>query len=364
MSSKALLQRFATWRTAQQTMALATVIETAGSTYSKAGHRILINESGDYQGLVSGGCLEGDLAEHARRVMATGIATCITYDLRDEADELFGLGVGCNGLLRILLQRLSAIDDYQPFTAISEVLLGTERGLCGLLVDSPADPSLAGRSLVLTPTRMQHTGLNPGLTGLLAGLCTAAQPAAALHRFAHDGQDLQALIAPLYPLPRLLVLGAGLDAIPLVTLADTLGWRVSIADHRPAYLQREGFGATEHSVCAPAVELCQRLPLETFSAVVVMSHHLATDRIYLQQLAASKIPYIGLLGPPARRERLMQELGATAQTLHGRLHGPAGLDIGASSPESIALSILAQIQAVNAAAAQSDVQTQARSAAL
>ncbi len=353
MSSKALLQRFAAWRGAQQTLALATVIETAGSTYSKAGHRILINESGDYQGLVSGGCLEGDLAEHARRVMATGIAACVTYDLRDEADELFGLGVGCNGLLRILLQQLSPADDYQPFTAISEVLLGTETGLCGLLVDSADDPALAGRSLVLTPTRMQYTGLNPALTGLLTGLCATAQPTASLHRFAHGEQNLQALIAPLYPLPRLLVLGAGLDAIPLVTLADTLGWRVSLADHRPAYLEREGFGAAEHSLCAPAAELGQRLPLETFSAVIVMSHHLATDRIYLQQLASSAIPYIGLLGPPARRERLMQDLGVAARALNGRLHGPAGLDIGASSPESIALSILAQIQAVSATAAQS-----------
>lgn len=353
MSSKALLQRFAAWRNTQQTLALATVIETAGSTYSKAGHRILINESGDYQGLVSGGCLEGDLAEHARQVMATGIAACVTYDLRDDADELFGLGVGCNGLLRILLQRLSPVDDYQPFTAISEVLLGTETGLCGVLVDGAADPALAGKSLVLTPSRMQHTGLSPELTGTLTALSAAAQPAAALRRFAHDGQNLQTLIAPLYPLPRLLVLGAGLDAIPLVTLADALGWRVSVADHRPAYLEREGFGAAEHTLCAPAAELAQRLSLETFSAVVVMSHHLATDRIYLQQLADSAIPYVGLLGPPARRERLMQDLGAAGQKLHDRLHGPAGLDIGADSPESIALSILAQIQAVSTATALS-----------
>ncbi|MCL4791638.1 MAG: XdhC family protein [Gammaproteobacteria bacterium] len=352
MSSKALLQRFATWRSTQQTLALATVIETAGSTYSKAGHRILISESGDYQGLVSGGCLEGDLAAHARKVMSTGIATCVTYDMRDEADELFGLGVGCNGLLRILLQSLSPVDDYQPFTAISEVLLGTETGLCGVLVENPADPGLAGKSLVLTPSHMQHTGLSPALTGALTSLCMTAGRTAALHRFTHDGHTLQALLAPLHPVPRLLVLGAGLDAIPLVTLADTLGWRVSVADHRPAYLAREGFGAAEHTLCAPAAELAQRLPLETFSAVVVMSHHLATDRTYLQQLADSGIPYIGLLGPQARRERLLQDLGAAAQALQGRLHGPAGLDIGADSPETIALSILAQIQAVSPPAAE------------
>ncbi|MCL4780964.1 MAG: XdhC family protein [Gammaproteobacteria bacterium] len=352
MSSKALLQRFAAWRSTQQTLALATVIETAGSTYSKAGHRILISESGDYQGLVSGGCLEGDLAAHARQVMATGIAACVTYDMRGEADELFGLGVGCNGLLRILLQRLSPADDYQPFAAISDVLLGTEAGRWGLLVDCPAEPALVGRSLVLTATGMRHIGLDPDLGTAIGKLCSAEHSAAALHRFAHAGQMLQALVAPLHPVPRLLVLGAGLDAIPLVTLADTLGWRVSLADHRPAYLAREGFGAAEQTLCAPAAELGQRLPLASYSAVVVMSHHLATDRVYLQQLAAAPIPYIGLLGPQARRERLLQDLGAGARSLHGRLHGPAGLDIGADSPESIALSILAQIQAVSPPAAE------------
>lgn len=352
MSSKALLQRFAAWRSMRQTLALATVVETAGSTYSKAGHRILISESGDYQGLVSGGCLEGDLAAHARQVMTTGIATCVTYDMRDDADELFGLGVGCNGLLRILLQRLSPVGDYQPFAAISEILLGTEAGLCALLVDSPSDPALAGKSLVCTAAGIQHTGLGPTLSATIGSLCTATKSAAALHSFTHDGQTLQALIAPLYPVPRLLVLGAGLDAMPLVTLADTLGWRVSVADHRPAYLAREGFGGAEYTLCAPATELAQRLPLATYSAVVVMSHHLATDRIYLQQLATSAIPYIGLLGPQARRERLLQDLGTAAQALQGRLHGPAGLDIGADSPESIALSILAQIQAVSPPAAE------------
>ena len=108
MSDKALLQRFDAWRGEGRTLVLATVVGTAGSTYTKAGHRILIADSGDYQGLVSGGCLEGDLAAHAREVIASGEARIVTYDLRGENEELFGLGIGCDGLLRILLQRLSA----------------------------------------------------------------------------------------------------------------------------------------------------------------------------------------------------------------------------------------------------------------
>ena len=115
---------------------LATVYETAGSTYSKAGHRILLAANGDYRGLVSGGCLEGDLAERSRSVIATDTATAVTYDLRDSADELWGLGVGCNGLLRVFLQPLLATNDYQPFGALAECLAGTRRAGVATVIES------------------------------------------------------------------------------------------------------------------------------------------------------------------------------------------------------------------------------------
>ena len=103
-------------------MVLATVYETIGSTYSKAGHRILIAANGDYQGLVSGGCLEGDLAERARSVIETNEPLAISFDMRDEADDLWGLGVGCNGLIRVFLQPLTEAEDYQPFSDIAQGL--------------------------------------------------------------------------------------------------------------------------------------------------------------------------------------------------------------------------------------------------
>src|SRR5262245_11449280 len=124
MGARHLLQSFETWRAAGEPLVLATVYETAGSTYSKAGHRILLAANGDYRGLVSGGCLEGDLAERARGVIATTKAAAVTYDLRDSADDLWGLGVGCNGLLRVFLQPLLPANEYQPFAPIAERLAG------------------------------------------------------------------------------------------------------------------------------------------------------------------------------------------------------------------------------------------------
>jgi xanthine/CO dehydrogenase XdhC/CoxF family maturation factor len=153
------------------------------------------------------------------------------------------------------------------------------------------------------------------------------------------------LCTPLSPVPRLLVLGAGLDAIPLVGMAAELGWFVTVADHRPGYLARGGFERAERAVLVEPGKLAASLPLRDFAAIVVMSHHLATDRQYLAELSAFDTRYLGVLGPRARRDRLLAELRDVAPSLHERLKGPVGLDIGADSPESIALSILAELQA-------------------
>jgi xanthine dehydrogenase accessory factor len=269
MSARRLIESFARWRASAEPLALATVFETAGSTYSKAGHRILIAASGDYRGLVSGGCLEGDLAERAREAIASGRSRAVTYDLRDEADELWGLGIGCNGLLRVFLQPLTPESGYEPFATIAECLSGTRAGAVATLIDAPEE------------------------------------------------------------------LGTG----------GTVGWSVTVADHRPGYVARPGFERATRVVLIEPGKLAAALALAEFDAIVVMSHHLATDRKYLAELANVRSAYLGVLGPRARRDRLLRELAEVAPALAGRLRGPVGLDIGADSPETIALSILAELQA-------------------
>jgi xanthine/CO dehydrogenase XdhC/CoxF family maturation factor len=170
----------------------------------------------------------------------------------------------------------------------------------------------------------------------------------------NEDEGTRLLYAPLLPIPRVLILGAGLDAVPLVNVLAELGWRVAIADHRPAYLERPGFARAEWKRVVRPAALGEELVLGDYDAIVVMSHHLPTDRAYLSQLAAIDLPYLGLLGPPARKLRLLEELGPAAGVLAQRLRGPVGLDIGADSAESIALSIAAEIQQVLARDAGSD----------
>jgi xanthine/CO dehydrogenase XdhC/CoxF family maturation factor len=159
-----------------------------------------------------------------------------------------------------------------------------------------------------------------------------------------EEQGCRILSAPVLPIPRLLVLGGGLDAIPLAGMADELGWFVTVADHRPGYLARGGFERAERAVLVEPGNLAATLPLGEYDAIVVMSHHLATDRRYLAELAGIGTRYLGVLGPRARRDRLLAELADAAPQLRERLKGPVGLDIGANSPESIALSIRAELQ--------------------
>jgi xanthine/CO dehydrogenase XdhC/CoxF family maturation factor len=350
MSVRRLLQAFDAWRATGEPIVVGTVYDTLGSTYSKAGHRILIAANGDYQGLVSGGCLEGDLAERARKVIEARKPAAVTYDLRDEVDDLWGLGVGCNGLIRVFLQPLLAEEGYEPFTAMAQVLLGRRAAATATVIESAAGGLPAGATLIDHADTYLAFGFGETDIEKLRERCGQVLRDGRA-RFRSEEHGIAVLYAPLRPVPRLLVLGAGLDAVPLVGMAAELGWQVTVADHRPAYLQRGGFERAARSLLVEPDALGDHLELDDFDAIIVMSHHLTTDRKYLSQLARVNGQYVGILGPAARRERLLAELGENGVALRGRLRGPVGLDIGADSPESIALSILSEMQATLAGVA-------------
>lgn len=325
---------------------LATVYETAGSTYSKAGARMLINSNGDFQGMLSGGCLEGDLAERARQVIRLEEAQTVTYDLGLNDDELWGLGVGCDGLMKIFLQPLRAKNDYAPFGAIAKAYEGDHPEVAVTVLQSDDGTIEAGATLVTANDGVEAFGLTDELAKLLLREANSAlaDTVSSTRELQIGGTIATVLIAVIVPRPRLLVLGAGLDAEPVTRLADELGWRVTVVDHRPSYIENGAFRA-EQIICCPADELSTIVDLASFDMTIIMSHHLVSDRSYLTQLASSGIRYIGLLGPKDRRRRLLEDLGDAAASLDGRLHGPAGIDIAAVGPSAIALSIVAEMQA-------------------
>jgi xanthine/CO dehydrogenase XdhC/CoxF family maturation factor len=313
---------------------LATVVATAGSTYRKPGARMVIMADGSYFGLLSGGCLEADLNIHAQRVLESGIPRAIEYDMRGPDDVLFGIGAGCEGAMRILLEPAG------PGSPAAAALASAGRS------------SREGRATSLVAVHESDLALGTYDAGarLPAALATASERAIA-DAVSHDidfevgGRRTRAFAQFLAPPPHVLICGAGPDAQPVVSAALGLGWRVSVVDHRPDYAVAQRFPGAEVRR-ADARELRSSVPIETCHAAVVMSHHLPSDVAYLRELAEAGVPdYVGLLGPKARRQRIAQELGAAAEKLSSRIRGPVGVDIGAVTPEGIALAIISEIHA-------------------
>jgi xanthine dehydrogenase accessory factor len=327
-----LSEFFNTHRRDRAPLVLATVIETIGSTYRKAGAQMLIAADSSAAGLLSGGCLEADLMERARSVIDTGRALIVEYDTRSSDDVLWGIGLGCEGAMRILLTRLSAGNDYQPFAFQEKTRADYQRRCIAVVIASSNDRYPVGHWMYGTEDAQPSA-----LRASIASSPTAPEMVNA------DGASF--LVIPVELPGRLLVLGAGPDAMPLIELAGLMGWHVTVLDHRPAYAVADRFPRAREVSCAPAAELSRRLSDNAFDAAVVMSHHLTSDEIYLAALADSDVRYIGLLGPAPRRARLMSDIGDKAKLLANRLHGPIGLDIGARTPETIALAIVAEIQA-------------------
>ena len=314
---------------------LATVVATAGSTYRKPGARMLFMADGSFLGLLSGGCLESDLQEHARAVLGSGIAKAIEYDMRGPDDALFGIGAGCEGAMRVLLEPAG----YG--TPAAAALLASGNSIAA------GEPTAV---VLIHESAQLRLGTHAAASSLPAALSEAATQALKSKTsrnvsFGTRDSGTRAFVQYLAPPPRLLICGAGPDAVPVVAAARSLGWRVTVIDHRPHFATAQRFpGATV--ICAAANELRAHVDLPRCHAAVVMSHHLASDEAYLRELAAAEDPrYVGLLGPESRRLRLSKQLGATADAMRARIRGPVGIDIGAATPEGIALSIVAQIHA-------------------
>ncbi len=319
-----MLDFFARERAAGRTLVAAIVVATIGSTYRKPGALMLFSASGERAGLLSGGCLEGDLGQRAQSLLDSGRRLeLVSYDSRSSDDPIWGLGLGCEGLMQILLLRVDASSGHEPLALLARLDAEGAAGSYAVAL-SPAHPTVPAGTVSI-----DERGLDGGLASTT-----------------DDEHPLGLIGARLDRPPTVLLCGAGPDAEPVVAWGASLGWHVTVVDHRSAYVDAGRFPAARAVRQLDADALGRELDLARFDAAVVMSHHLVADGRYLGELARSPVPYVGLLGPAARRERLFAELGAgPTAALRPRLRAPVGLDLGGRTPEAIALSIVAEIQA-------------------
>ena len=319
-------------------LVLATIVRSEASTYRKAGARIVICPSGIASGILSGGCLEADLRERAAEVLEHDRPARILFDTRESDDPVWGFGLGCQGAIDVWLERATAENGYAPLPYLLQCWEQEHSGMIATVIGGQALPTELGRH--------GYAGISEG-NALSAQLACISAARAGIHNIEFGGRLLEVFVCPVELAPSVLICGAGPDAIPVAKFADSLGWRVTVFDHRPAYASPGNFPGAARVMLGRPEELSDRLDLSKIDAAVIMSHHLPSDVEYLRHLARNPPGYIGALGPASRRERLFAEAGsAVSDTVRARLYGPIGLNIGATSPESIALSIVAQIQAV------------------
>ena len=331
-------------------MALATVVAIRGSTYRREGARLAIPADGAPVGTISGGCLEGEVCQIAGDVMREGTTRLLHYDLTADDEAVWGWGLGCNGVIDVFVE--PAERAVQMAGAIRRAI-DEQRELAAVTVVEAPESSATGPGARLL---YEPDGTVEGTLGD-AALDQAAVDAArqALiddrSRIVPLGAGVNAFVEALLPPIRLLVCGAGHDAIPLVRFAAGLGWRVEVVDDRQAFLTKERFPEATGFVRLDEPErAADGTSPDRRTFPVVMTHNFLRDKDYLRAFLGTPVPYIGMLGPNTRLVKLLQELAREGYVPNPDdmrvVHSPAGLDLGAEGPEEIAWAVIGEVMAV------------------
>jgi len=332
--------------------ALVTVVEVIGSAFRRPGARMLVFEDGSWQGAVSSGCLESDLAERARRVIATGDPELADYELGDMEEPVWGLGMGCPGNVRALLTPFGDED----IGLLTELEDPQQEGILVTLFALREEkdwraPSAVERWQKHIPLPLPEKAVPfpdsaaESLHEVIAGI--GGRSEAQVVEVEWEGGIGKVLLEHIRPHPRLLIHGAGPGSAVLAALGNTLGWKVTVADHRPDRLQPAAFPDTRLVICHDVANEVPALDHPDRTAVVVMTHHWERDRALLERYLPDRPRYLGLMSSRSRRDDLLEELSEEQRVrTEGILHSPMGLDLGAERPEEMALATAAEIQAV------------------
>lgn len=345
--------------------ALATVVSVDGSSYRRPGARMLIRDDGSSVGTISAGCLERDVAEHARQAMRRGVPALVEYETASTDNEVaWGLGIGCGGTVRVLVEPLTSDSLYlaalqrvhADATADMRLVVvtvfgveGAERPRCGCERVEPGARVIIDATGGITQQRMSAEMASEVAHKVASVRRTAATADRVETR---RGTRLDVLIEALEPPVPVVIFGAGPDVVPLVRLARELGWRVEVVDPQAHPATGLRFPLADRVTLARPDEVGARVVVTGKTMALVMTHNYTHDRAMLGFLLDSPARYIGVMGPGHRTERMLREL-ADARPGHRlgeeslrRLHAPVGLDIGADGPLEIALSIMAEMRAV------------------
>jgi xanthine dehydrogenase accessory factor len=343
--------------------ALATVVSVEGSSYRRPGARMLVCEGGASTGTISAGCLESDVIEHAKHVIRTGASKLVEYNTATTSDEMaWGLGLGCNGIVRVLVEPLSTDSLYvealrhscEPNAA--PVLVATAyRHAAASSVPGALGIETGARLFLDEEGNVSSEKLSDALAVVLESeIRTLAheEVTSGVHTLDVEGVAITVFIETLLPPVPLVIFGAGHDVLPVVELARGLGWQTEVVDPQARHSSLARFASADHVTLSRPEEVAAKVTITPRTFTLLMSHNYSHDLALLRFLLASPARYIGVMGPRKRTERMLSELAVNDEMFRleeadlVRLYSPAGLDIGANASAEIALSIVAEMRAV------------------
>lgn len=333
---------------------LATVVHVEGSSYRRAGARMLVDEDGIMTGAISGGCLEGDALRKALHALHQGKNKLVTYDTSDENDAVIGAQLGCNGVIQVLFEPIDFSKADNPVELLKQASSQDQTMIIGTFFHLDKTREQIGTTFLIDQD-MKAKGLEMDslYRNQIVNDCQQAfKDRTSLFREYLHNDEKQYLFLEVYTQPPTLVLvGAGNDAQVLAKMADVLGWKVVITDGRPTHANSDRFASSCQIIVAKPEEVLDQVNVTFRTAFVLMTHNYRYDLSVLKVLLGQpQIPYIGILGPKKKYQRMLDDLKADGVELSNHqqeiIHAPVGLEIGAETPAEIGLSILSEIQSV------------------
>lgn len=349
-----ILNAIATCQKIGEPMFLATVVNTKGSTYRRPGARMLMTSAGQIVGAISGGCLENDVYSYTRQCMSSGKPIVVTYDTAADVDLVWGFGIGCNGVVQVLIERLDIERSCNQIDFLRQCCHTKQPGVLVTVfgVEGAATKISIGSRLMLSGGQIISDIDDLTLISLITQDANAAlhNQQSIVKRYQWSAGWAEVLIEVIQPPTPLMIFGAGRDAIPVAHFAKALGWDVTIVDCRASEATQARFAIADQVILTRREILSKQVSIDENTIAAIMTHNYFDDLETLKMLLPSPVRYIGVLGSRDRTERLLNELLLegpiyTNEQLN-RLYAPIGIDIGADTPEAIALAIISEIQMV------------------
>ncbi len=332
--------------------ALATVVHLEGSSYRRPGARMLIEEDGQLTGAISGGCLEGDALRKALQVISENKARLVTYDTMDDDDAKFGIGLGCNGIIQVLIEPIDDPDPHHPIVLLQSLLVKRNPAVLLTLFDLNDRKAKQHGTCLVYKNANDYLGHIPLESDKIEKdiLLVLQQQATVFKEYSNEQSNTTAFIEYIDLPVSLVVIGAGNDVIPLVEMAKIIGWDPHVIDGRANYATADRFVSACSVLVSKPEKVLDQIQVDHKTVFVLMTHNYNYDLAMLKALLTVDTPYIGSLGPRKKLDRMLDELRDQGIIISpdqlSKIYGPVGLNLGAESPEEIALSIIAEIQSV------------------